>query len=75
MVAMKVRYHGESSRLSLIDGNEYEVIGIEAGLYRVIDEEGYDEDEEIQGYLYSPENFEIISGSEDEFVDLFAEGE
>lgn len=70
---MRVRYHGESGITTVIDGKEYEVIGIEGGLYRIIDEDGYDEDEETQGYLYSPECFEIVSGSPDEFVDPFAD--
>lgn len=58
---MKVRYiddyydHG-----SLIKGKIYDVLSIENGMYRIIDEEGYDEDEEIQGYLYFPEDFEIV---------------
>jgi hypothetical protein len=51
---------GESSPVELINGKTYNVEAIENGLYRIIDEEGYDEDEEIQGYLYPPEAFEIV---------------
>ena len=50
---MIVKYHGESSPVSLIDGKEYEVISIEKDWYRIVDET--DED-----YLYPPECFEII---------------
>ena len=67
---MIVKYHGESSPMSLIDEKEYEVLSIEAGLYRIIDEEG---DEE--GYLYPPESFEIVSGSPEEYVDEYADEE
>lgn len=49
---MKVRYHGESSPVGLLDGNEYEVISIEKDWYRILDETGED-------YLYPPELFEI----------------
>lgn len=37
-------------------GKIYDCIGEEHGEYRIIDEEGYDEDEEVQGYLY-PKHF------------------
>jgi len=73
---MIVKYHGESDPIYFIDGKEYEVLGIECGMYRIIDETGYDPDDENDdppGYLYDPENFEIISGSPDEYVDEFAE--
>jgi len=73
---MKVRYLGESDPLTFLNGKEYEVLGIENGMYRIIDEEGYDpEFDEIPGYLYSPDDFEIVSGSPDEFVDSFSEEE
>lgn len=57
---MKVRYLGESDPVVLLNGKIYEVLSIECGDYRIIDEEGYDEDEELQGYLYPPYLFEII---------------
>ena len=58
---MKLRYVGESDPCSLIYGKEYECLGEENGYYRVIDEEGLDEDEETQGYLYPKELFEMIA--------------
>lgn len=57
---MKVKYLGESDPVSLINGKIYECLGEENGLLRVIDEEGYDPDEEYQGYLYEKHIFEII---------------
>lgn len=57
---MKVRYKGETDPCCLINGKVYECLGEENGYYRIIDEEGYDEDEEVQGYLYPPESFEIV---------------
>lgn len=57
---MKVKFLGETDPISLINGKEYEVVAVEDGWYRIIDEEGYDEDEEIQGYLYPPEIFEVV---------------
>lgn len=49
---IKVKYIGESD-VSLTNGKEYEVIGIENGWYRIVD----DTDED---YLYSPKSFEIV---------------
>lgn len=54
---MKVIYHGESSPLELIDGKEYEVVSIEGGWYRIVDET--DED-----YLFPPECFEISESND-----------
>lgn len=65
---MIVKYKGESDPLTFLSGKEYEVVGIEDGLYRIIDEEGYDpEADEVPGYLYPPADFDIVSGSPDEF--------
>lgn len=50
---MKVKYIGESNPLTFINGKIYEVLSIECGMYRVIDET--DED-----YLYLPSNFEVV---------------
>jgi hypothetical protein len=44
----------------LVDGKTYECLGEEFGEYRIIDEEGYDEDEELQGYMYPKRFFEIV---------------
>lgn len=57
---MKVKFLGESDPVALINGKVYECLGIEDDSYRVIDEEGIDEDEEIQGYLYPMSSFELI---------------
>ena len=73
---MIVRYTGESDPLTFLNGKEYEVLGVEGGLFRIIDEEGYDpETDDIPGYLYTLDNFEIVSGSLEEFEDSFAEDE
>lgn len=57
---MKVRYIGKSDPLSLMHNEVYECLGEEHGEYRIIDEEGYDEGAEIQGYLYPKHFFEIV---------------
>ena len=50
---MKVKYIGETSFLSLTNGQVYEVIAIEKNLYRIVDDSGED-------YLYPPEIFELV---------------
>lgn len=70
---MIVRYIGETDPLALINGKEYEVLGICGGMYRIVDEEGTYEGEEVAGYLYDPDAFEIVSGSADEFEDEYEE--
>ena len=57
---MKVRFIGKCNPLMLLHGKTYEVIGVEEGWYRIIDEEGVDEDDDLPGYLYAPELFEIV---------------
>lgn len=54
---MKVRFHGESDPLTFLDGKEYEVLSIEEGWYRIVDETGDD-------YLYAPNAFEVTDASE-----------
>ena len=49
--AKRVRYIGESYELELLNSKEYEVLSIEKGWYRIIDETGED-------YLYPAEWFE-----------------
>ena len=58
---MKVKFHGESDPLTFIDGKVYDVIGIEDGWYRIIDETGED-------YLYypDPDQLEVIDEGADE---------
>ena len=50
---MKVRYIGDYYKVSLTKGNIYEVIGIEDGWYRIIDETEED-------FLFAPQQFEIV---------------
>ncbi len=50
---MKVKYKETTTPLELTNNNIYEVLSIEKGWYRVIDDSGDD-------YLYPPELFEII---------------
>ena len=50
---MKVKYIGETDPLALINGKIYEVLKVEKGDYRIIDET--DED-----YIYPSELFELI---------------
>lgn len=50
---MKVRFKGESDPLVLMHDKIYDVISIECGWYRIVDETGED-------YLYRPEGFEIV---------------
>ena len=50
---MKVKYIGDPDPVYVINGKIYDVISIENGWYRIVDEENED-------YLYPPELFEII---------------
>lgn len=50
---MKIRYINESD-ISLTNGKVYEVISVEDGWYRIIDDTEED-------YLFSPSEFEIVS--------------
>lgn len=50
---MKVGYTGETSFLELMNGDIYEVISVERGWYRVVDDSGED-------YLYPPDEFEVV---------------
>ncbi len=50
---MRVKWKGKTSFLMLTNDKTYEVIGIERGWYRLIDDSGEDS-------LYPPEPFEII---------------
>lgn len=57
---MKVKFLGQTGVTTLINGKVYEVIGIENDWYRIIDEDGDDDDSDLPGYLYPPELFEIV---------------
>lgn len=50
---MKVKWKGETNYLILTHDKVYEVISIEKGWYRIVEDSGED-------YLYPPEFFEII---------------
>ena len=54
MDRMKVKCLEKSDELDLVHGKIYDVISIEDGFYRIIDEEGED-------YLYPAEMFEIVN--------------
>lgn len=49
---MKVVFIGKSDSLCMLNGKEYEVLSIECGWYRIIDETNED-------YLYPPESFVV----------------
>ena len=49
---MKVRYINESG-VSMTKGKIYDVIAVENGLYRIVDDTGED-------YLFYPEEFEVV---------------
>lgn len=57
---MRVRYCGKTDSLMLINGKIYDVVGVEKDWYRIIDELGVDEDDDLPGYLYPPGLFEIV---------------
>lgn len=50
---MKVKWTGKTEFLVLTNGNVYDVISVEKGWYRVVDDSGED-------YLYPPDQFVII---------------
>ena len=49
---MKVKYKGKTDA-SLTEGKEYEVIAVEGGWYRIVDDTDDD-------YLFAPDDFEVI---------------
>lgn len=51
---MKVRFIGETDPIYMINGKIYEVLSIENGWYRIIDEEGED-------YIYPPELLQVVN--------------
>lgn len=50
---MKIRWKGKTDFLVLTHNKIYDVISVEKGWYRIIDDSGED-------YLYPPEQFEIV---------------
>lgn len=59
---MKVKYLGESDPLGLINGKVYEVLSIEYGYYRIVDETGED-------FLYDSDSFEVVEKGEVEVIE------
>lgn len=68
MRKLKVRYIGEYEEdvpnsykifMDVLPGKIYEVLSIEDGWYRLVDESEED-------YLYPPENFEVVAEDEQE---------
>ena len=55
---MKVKYNG-STDVSLTNGNVYEVIAVENGWYRIVDDTKDD-------YLFAPDDFEVIENHKKE---------
>ena len=51
---MKVRWLGQTESFVLTHGKIYEVLTVEKGWYRIVDDSGED-------YLYPPEMFEIVA--------------
>ena len=51
---MKVKWNGETEPLVLTKDKVYDVISVEKGWYRIVDDSGED-------YLYPPEKFEVVS--------------
>lgn len=54
---MKIQYWGETSFLELTCGKVYDVISIEKGWYRIVDDSGDD-------YLYPPDEFTVVEGND-----------
>lgn len=52
---MKVKFIKNTVAMCLTKNKIYEVLSIEKGWYRIVDDTGED-------YLYPPDNFEIIEG-------------
>ena len=50
---MKVKFIGKNDPLGLLNGKEYDVLSIEKGWYRIVDETEED-------YLFPPELFEVV---------------
>lgn len=50
---MKVKFLGKTEFLVLTHGRVYEVLSVEKGFYRIVDDSGND-------YLYPPKYFEIV---------------
>lgn len=51
---MRVKFLGKTEFLVLTNGNIYNVISVEKGWYRIVDDSGDD-------YLYPPQYFQIVA--------------
>jgi hypothetical protein len=51
---MRVKWKGKTEYLVLTEGKEYDVLSIEKGWYRIVDDSGED-------YLYPPNNFVVVA--------------
>lgn len=58
---MRVKYIGESDPLGLTSGKVYDVLSIEYGYYRIVDETGED-------FLYDSDSFEIVEEGDVEVI-------
>lgn len=56
---MKVKWTGKTEFLVLTHDKEYDVVSIENGWYRIVDDSGDD-------YLYPPEQFKVVKESDKE---------
>ena len=57
---MKVKCISDDYPVSLVKDKIYDVLDIEEGMYQIIDEDGIDEDDDVPGYLYFPDLFEVV---------------
>ena len=56
---MKVKWKGKTDFLVLTHGKTYDVLSVEKGWYRIVDDSGED-------YLYPPEQFEVVERRDSE---------
>jgi hypothetical protein len=54
---MKIRYIGKSDSLELLNGKTYDLLNVEDGWYRIVDERG-------EACLCPPEAFEIVKSTQ-----------
>ena len=57
---MKVRYIGKTEPMGCTCGKVYNVLSIEEGMYRIIDDDPNTDEDELPGYLYAPAEFEDV---------------
>ena len=59
-MVLKAKYTGPTVSLLLTHDKIYDVLSVEKGWFRIVDDAGDYPDEELPGYLYPPELFEIV---------------